>query len=738
VTAIICAALVTAQFVGAKAARDALFLARLDVTALPAMVIATSIFSILLVAVNAKGVSRLSPAGFVPWAFAVSAVLLVFEWTLLRILPTIIPVVVYLHISGIGPILGSGFWLVVSECFDPRTAKRSFGQIVAAGTIGGLLGGLLAERVAVLLDIGAMLPVLALLNLACAWQVSRLAPPRTAPRHSREFSPELTPEPAWSGVRVLAERPYLRHLALLVLLGTTSAALIDYLFKAQAVSTFGTGENLLRFFAMYYAAVSLVTVAVQAALNRLALEHMGLALTTATPSLALMAGSLGALAAPGLESAMVARGGETVFRNSLFRSAYEVFYTPVPVGEKRAAKSIIDVGFDRLGDAVGGTAIRFILLLAPAVQHTAIMAATIVSAAAGAFVASRLNRGYIQTLEQSLRDRADEVDLSDVRDLTTRTAILNSTWRSQTIAASLHPKEPDTARPGTQRGPTTLEPEVLDIMRLRSRDRDRVRSVLRRGDELTPALIPHVLPLLAWDPVADDAIASLRQIAPRHVGKLADALLDPYEEFAVRRRIPRVLSVCRSQRAVDSLLLGLDDIRFEVRFQCGRSLATIVAAQPDVRIESARVFEVVQKEVAVGRPVWEGRHLLDGLDEGDADAFVDEFIRNRATRSLAHVFTLLSLVLPAEPLQIALRGLYVEDQNLRGTALEYLESVLPPIVRDPLWPFLEDRRAARPSRGHDDIVADLVRSNHSIMLNLKELKRRADQAEGKKREGQPT
>jgi hypothetical protein len=683
-------------------------------------------------------VCRGSRRGFVPWAFAVSAVLLVFEWTLLRILPTIIPVVVYLHISGIGPILGSGFWLVVSECFDPRTAKRSFGQIVAAGTIGGLLGGLLAERVAVLLDIGAMLPVLALLNLACAWQVSRLAPPRTAPRHSSEFSPELTPEPAWAGVRVLAERPYLRHLALLVLLGTTSAALIDYLFKAQAVSTFGTGENLLRFFAIYYAAVSLVTVAVQAALNRLALEHMGLALTTATPSLALMAGSLGALAAPGLESAMVARGGETVFRNSLFRSAYEVFYTPVPVGEKRAAKSIIDVGFDRLGDAVGGTAIRFILLLAPAVQHTAIMAATIVSAAAGAFVASRLNRGYIQTLEQSLRDRADEVDLSDVRDLTTRTAILNSTWRSQTIAASLHPTEPDTARPGTQRGPTTLEPEVLDIMRLRSRDRDRVRSVLRRGDELTPALIPHVLPLLAWDPVADDAIASLRQVAPRHVGKLADALLDPYEEFAVRRRIPRVLSVCRSQRAVDSLLLGLDDIRFEVRFQCARSLATIVAAQADVRIESARVFEVVQKEVAVGRPVWEGRHLLDGLDEGDSDAFVDEFIRNRATRSLAHVFTLLSLVLPAEPLQIALRGLYVEDQNLRGTALEYLESVLPPIVRDPLWPFLEDRRAARPSRGHDDIVADLVRSNHSIMLNLKELKRRADQAEGKKREGQPT
>ena len=93
-----------------------------------------------------------------------------------------------------------------------------------------------------------------------------------------------------------------------------------------------------------------------------------------------MAGSLGALVAPGLESAIVARGAESVFRSSLFRSGYEVFYTPIPTAEKRAAKSIIDVGFDRIGDAVGGGAIRFILLLAPAVQYSAIMAADAASA----------------------------------------------------------------------------------------------------------------------------------------------------------------------------------------------------------------------------------------------------------------------------------------------------------------------------------------------------------------------
>ena len=53
-------------------------------------------------------------------------------------------------------------------------------------------------------------------------------------------------------------------------------------------------------------------------------------------------------------SLIAARGGESVFRGSLFRTGYEIFYTPIPSDEKRAAKSIIDVGFDELSMAVHG------------------------------------------------------------------------------------------------------------------------------------------------------------------------------------------------------------------------------------------------------------------------------------------------------------------------------------------------------------------------------------------------
>src|SRR5207342_2766195 len=130
------------------------------------------------------------------------------------------------------------------------------------------------------------------------------------------------------------------------------------------------------------------------------------------------------------------------------------------------------------------------------------------------------------------------------------------------------------------------------------------------------------------------------------------------------------------------------------------------------------IFEVVRKETAVGRPVWESHRLLSMLeDQQEQHVFVDEFVKERANRSLAHVFTLLSLALSPEPLRIAFRGLHTDDPRLRGTALEYLEGVLPPRIREQLWPFLEDQRTAadRKARPREEILADLMRSHDSIM-----------------------
>jgi hypothetical protein len=87
-------------------------------------------------------------------------------------------------------------------------------------------------------------------------------------------------------------------------------------------------------------------------------------------------------------------------------------------------------------------------------------------------------------------------------------------------------------------------------------------------------------------------------------------------------------------------------------------------------------------------------------------------------------------VLPPVPLQVAFHSVCAENRLLRGTALEYLDSVLPRDIRDALWPFL-DNDASRPhvKRPADEVLADLMRANASIVTTLKELQRPGERSQ---------
>jgi hypothetical protein len=477
----------------------------------------------------------------------------------------------------------------------------------------------------------------------------------------------------------------------LVLLSSTSATLLDYLFKAKAVEAIGTGDRLLRFFALYYAAISLLTFVLQMLSSRAVLARFGLGLTTSTPSIALLAGSVAGLVIPGFGSLAIARAGESIFRGSWFRAGYELFYTPIPAAEKRAVKSIVDVSVDRLGDAVGGGLVRLAIVLAPAVQSSAILSMAIGSATLAILAASRLNHWYVRTLGTSLVLQAPGLGQSDTEGHLTREIVLK------------------VLRDQVQTERATPPNDVDDARALTEGNRARAIAVLSREEGLSAGLISHVIPLLAG-PLSDHALFALRKVAEERVGQLTDALLDPSQDYEVRRQVARVLSIGVSQRAADALLLALDDEVFDVRFQCARSLTAILERNPRVHIDRDRVLDVVLREVTVGRPVRASGRLLDGVPN---ESPLDEFVRDRAGQSLAHVFTLLSLVLPSQPLQIAYRSLHSENSRLRGTALEYLEGVLPANIREWLWPFLLKGRVLSTSQAHDKVIANLLRSSSS-------------------------
>ena len=392
------------------------------------------------------------------------------------------------------------------------------------------------------------------------------------------------------------------------------------------------------------------------------------------------------------------------------------------------------MGFQRLGDALGGGTVRLLLFLGPQLAQSAMLISAALIAGVGLVVAKNLHQGYIGALEKSLLNRGVELDLSEIADKTTRqTMVLTQVsldLRALGLQGVQSVSSEDPADPGkevlkveSEASSASLDPLVQQIVHLRSGKPQQIRATLAEAD-LEPSLVPHVVPLLAWDEVCREAIAALRKVAPRITGQLVDVLADPQQDFAIRRRIPRILSSSSSQRAVAGLWTGLKDTRFEVRFQSGRALAHILDNDPEIKLEREKVFSAVLREVAVGRRVWESHRLLDQLeDEEDLAPLVDDFLRQRSSRSLEHVFTILSLALPKEPLKIAFRGLHTDNRDLKGTALEYLETILPEAIRKSLWPFLEDDRRAsiEKSQSREEILAELMHSNQSIELNLAEI-----------------
>ena len=230
--------------------------------------------------------------------------------------------------------------------------------------------------------------------------------------HQDESEPLSTA--AWP---IFQRSKYVQMLAALVLLGTTCAALLDIIFKTQAATVIGRGPGLLRFFAIFYTVAQVLSFAVQVLITRKWLEKLGLARAVGSlPSIVAIGGAT-ALVFPTFSVLVVTRALEVILRGSIYRSGYELLYTPLPVKEKRAAKPVVDVVFDRMGDVLGGATSQIFLAFGGMFALKGILIVTAGLAGVAIYITRRLQQLYVQVLENGLVSRAIELDVDASNEL---------------------------------------------------------------------------------------------------------------------------------------------------------------------------------------------------------------------------------------------------------------------------------------------------------------------------------
>jgi hypothetical protein len=685
------AAAIIAQQVGANAIRDGLFLSIFAVQSLPYFVAGAALLAIVGAQLSGHLLARFGPARVAPTLFASSAALFFIEWGLLAWEPPAAAVLLYFHSSVLGAIAISSFWSLLNELFDPHSAKPLMARVAGAATFGGLVGGVSAERVAALFPHGTLLPLLGLVGGVCVAGAVGLGRGGTANRSRVVDEPDLGG--GWVQIR---RQPLLRTLAVVIALAAVLAALVDYLLKADAVAYFGKGPQLVRFFGLFYAGTALAAVLIQASFGRLVLERLGLGGSVATHPAVVGAATLIGLVVPVPWRGILPRGFDVVVRSSTFRAGYELLYTPLAETTKRSAKSVIDVACDCAGK--GAAAILILLLVAVAPLHplVAVNIAAAIAAAGEFLVARRLRSEYVSALEGGLRRQSGELEQAVEYSMADFTVMRSLAGLDQ--AAVLRALgSPATVQPAAR----PIDPVIAALIEFRSGDLFRIRAALRNPPH-DPIIIGPLVQLLAKDDVVRAVVRSLAAFGARAAGEMVSVLLDPATPDVIRRRLPLALKNCPSPIARDGLLAALEESVFEIRLRSGRALLALTDEHPELLKPFPAALSLVEREFPGG---------------GDLHAVRE------------HVFNLLALALEREPVRIAARAFGTEDAYMRGTALEYLETVLPPRVFSGLRPLVAAPVAApAPRRSPADVRADLMRAGMTMTVSLDDIRRQLDAA----------
>ncbi len=672
--------------VAARSLREGLFLATFPVTELPKAMLGAALFAIPLALVVAHGMARFGPGRLTPIMFLVSACGSLGEWWLVPSLPRAIAIAVYFHVSIGGALLVSAFWSIVNERFDPHSLKAVVARIGGASTLGGLVGGLMMERVAHSLSARTCLLLLALLALGSAVLMQRLGATLPAAK------------PVLQGPKARERLTgYLRTLALLVACTAAVSAFGDFALKQAAAARFTNLESLVRFFAVFYTAAALGSFLMQVLVSRRLLDAIGVGRTLSVPPLISIALAGVSLLAPSLFTIGAMRGSDLALGPSLYRTAFEPLFTPVAAASKRRSKALIDVVFDKGGETLASLLILGLSTVGPALLQRVPVALVMVSAALAVMLSLRAQHGYVRELEASLVAGTSNDNLPDVDDA--RRLLLSGTTlgvdREKIMEQIAHLRQARTEAPelapasAVQRPaavPNELVEQLVSSLRvLLGNDPKAIRELLL-GVPLDPRLAGFVIPHLGQDGLAKPAVEALRRMGPAAFGVLAEAMHSTSLPAVVRRRIPHVLRSARGDRVVRSLFGALFSDAIEVRYRAALALSEVTRDERELLPERSQVYALVLNEVAKGP-----------LDRASID----------------HVFALLALALNRGTLELARQGVLSEDRKLRGTALEYLESLLPETVRTPLVAALIEhagpRDAAEKPRGAD-LVEELRRS----------------------------
>jgi AAA family ATP:ADP antiporter len=241
-------------------------------------------------------------------------------------------------------------WNLIAGMLTATQARRLFGVVAAAGTLGAVTGASAA--------LGALklLPITGLLLLSAGIALAAIP---FLPRPARERADEVVV----ASSRALESAgpgfadPFVRRAALLVVASTSAFLVLDFFFKWTVSRSFEPG-HLPAFVARFYVLTNVAALVAQLMASRALVRRLGVAWALLVTPLLTVAGAVVAAAFGGaFPAAVVLKGLDGSLRGSVYRTSLELAYLPLPPGTRARAKTLIDGGLVRVVQTLLGGAL---------------------------------------------------------------------------------------------------------------------------------------------------------------------------------------------------------------------------------------------------------------------------------------------------------------------------------------------------------------------------------------------
>ena len=244
------------------------------------------------------------------------------------------------------------FWSFMADVYDNVEAKRYYGYIGAAGTLGAFLGPMLTRTLVQQVGIPNMMLVSAgflAICMLCILQLRRHAMKREAERGQASGEVPMGGQ-VLAGLKLVAREPLLRWMAVFTVFGVGVGTLLYNEQNAIARTMFNSADERAAYFATLDLAVNALTLFVQLVVTRALLSRFGIAPALLIPAGAVILGYSALAASPlplliGVVQVMT-RAGEF----SLAKPARETIYTRVGREWRYKAGAAIDTVIYRGGD----------------------------------------------------------------------------------------------------------------------------------------------------------------------------------------------------------------------------------------------------------------------------------------------------------------------------------------------------------------------------------------------------